>query len=195
MGTDSVGTQRPYRSGATALAVAPSDLPCLRGDTVPGDTVAVPDGGDAVWLVLGGFAGGLVVLWLALLAALWIAMPDEIRLREAMRLLPDVIRLLRRLATDRALPRGVRVRLVLLLAYLATPVDLVPDVIPVLGHADDAVVVALVLRSVVRAAGDEALDRHWPGTPEGLAAVRRLIHAGTRRRPLVRRRRRSGRRR
>ena len=61
-----------------------------------------------------------------------------------------------------------------LLGYLALPFDLVPDVIPVLGWADDAIVVALVLRSVVRRAGPEALARHWPGSPEGLAALRRL---------------------
>ena len=72
------------------------------------------------------------------------------------------------------LPRGVRWRLGLLLGYLALPLDLVPDFIPVAGYADDALVVAWVLRSVVRAAGADALDRHWPGTPEGLATVRRL---------------------
>jgi uncharacterized membrane protein YkvA (DUF1232 family) len=61
-----------------------------------------------------------------------------------------------------------------LIAYLLMPIDLVPDFIPVLGYADDAVVVALALRSVVRAAGPEALDRHWSGSEAGLAAVRRL---------------------
>jgi uncharacterized membrane protein YkvA (DUF1232 family) len=66
------------------------------------------------------------------------------------------------------------VRLWLLLGYLALPFDLVPDVVPVLGYADDAVVVALVLRSVVRTTGPEALERHWPGTVDGLATVRRL---------------------
>jgi hypothetical protein len=55
-----------------------------------------------------------------------------------MRLLPDLLRLLRRLATDRALPRGVRIRLALLMAYLAIPIDVIPDFIPVLGYADDA---------------------------------------------------------
>jgi uncharacterized membrane protein YkvA (DUF1232 family) len=121
-----------------------------------------------------GVVGGLLVLWLALLAVLWLTRPDDLRLRELLRLLPDVVRLLRRLAADGTLPRGVRVRLWLLLGYLALPIDLVPDVVPVLGYADDAVVVALVLRSVVRRAGPEAVARHWPGTPEGLAAVRRL---------------------
>ena len=65
-------------------------------------------------------------------------------------------------------------RLGLLLGYLLCPVDLVPDVIPVLGYADDVVVVAWALRSVVRRAGGEALTRHWPGEPAGLAVVRRL---------------------
>ncbi len=60
----------------------------------------------------------------------------------------------------------------LLLGYLALPLDLVPDVLPVIGWADDVIAVVLVLRSVARRAGPEALERHWPGTPEGLAAVR-----------------------
>ena len=119
-------------------------------------------------------AGGVLVLWVALVAALWLARPDEGSVREALRLLPDVVRLVRRLAGDRDLPRGVRVRLWLLLGYLALPVDLVPDVVPVIGYADDAVVLALVLRSVARRAGPDALARHWPGTAEGLAAVCRL---------------------
>jgi uncharacterized membrane protein YkvA (DUF1232 family) len=120
-----------------------------------------------------GVLGGLLLCWLALMVVLWATCPDELRLRELLRLLPDVLRLVHRLAGDTTLPRGVRVRLWLLLAYLALPVDLVPDVVPVLGHADDAVVVALVLRSVVRRAGPAAIDRHWPGTPDGLAALRR----------------------
>lgn len=62
----------------------------------------------------------------------------------------------------------------MLLVYLASPIDLIPDFIPVLGYADDAIVVAVALRSVVRSAGTEALTRHWPGTPEGLREVIRL---------------------
>ena len=85
-----------------------------------------------------------------------------------------MLRLVRRLAADRTLPRGIRVRLVLLLVYLASPIDLIPDVIPVIGYADDAVIVALVVRSVTRRAGPQSLARHWPGTPAGLAAVSRL---------------------
>jgi uncharacterized membrane protein YkvA (DUF1232 family) len=126
---------------------------------------------------LSGAVGGLLVLWLALIAVLWATRPDELRLRDLVRLLPDVVRLVRRLAADGTLPRGVRVRLWLLLGYLALPVDLVPDVIPVIGWADDAVVVALTLRSVIRASGAEALDRHWPGTTDGLAVLLRVTGA------------------
>jgi uncharacterized membrane protein YkvA (DUF1232 family) len=126
------------------------------------------------WSVLIGVAGGVLLLWLALIVALWIGRPDELRLRDALRLLPDLVRMLRRLAGDKTLPRGVRVRLWLLLAYLALPFDLVPDFIPVIGYADDAVIVALALRSVTHRAGPEALNKHWPGTPDGLAAVRKL---------------------
>jgi uncharacterized membrane protein YkvA (DUF1232 family) len=124
------------------------------------------------WTLVGAL-GSLLLCWLVLMAVLWTTRPDEMRARELLRLLPDVLRLVRRLAGDGTLPRGVRVRLWLVLAYLAVPIDLVPDFIPVLGHADDAIVVALALRSVVRRAGAAAVERHWPGTPEGLAALRR----------------------
>ncbi len=121
--------------------------------------------------VLLGFGAAMVLAWLALLVALAVARPRGSLLKEALRLLPDVLHLLRRLAGDRSLPRAVRMRLWLLLAYLAVPVDLVPDFIPVLGYADDAIIVTMVLRSVVRRAGMQPLTRHWPGTEDGLAAV------------------------
>jgi uncharacterized membrane protein YkvA (DUF1232 family) len=127
--------------------------------------------------VLIAVGAGVLLLWLALLTALWIIRrdsADQTTLRETLRLLPDVIRLLRRLATDTDLPRGVRVRLWLLLGYLLLPFDLIPDFVPVLGFADDALVVALALRSVTRRAGADALARHWPGTPAGLRTVQRL---------------------
>ncbi len=131
------------------------------------------------WEVLLAVPAGLLLLWLVLLVVLWRTAPDQTGLREALRLLPDLIRLLRRLAADSTLPRGVRIRLVVLLGYLALPIDLVPDFIPVLGYADDAIVVALALRSVVRRAGPDALAQHWPGTPDGLRTVHRLARLPT----------------
>lgn len=129
------------------------------------------------WHTLVGIAAGLAIAYLILLGLLWWGARragDPVRLREGLRLLPDLVRMLRRLAADPSLPAGVRVRLVLLLAYLLCPIDLVPDFIPVIGYADDAVIVVIALRSVTRRAGPEALARHWPGTPSGLAAVLRF---------------------
>jgi uncharacterized membrane protein YkvA (DUF1232 family) len=61
-----------------------------------------------------------------------------------------------------------------LLAYLAIPIDLIPDFIPVLGYADDAIIVTAVLRSTVRRAGLDAIRAHWPGTDDGFTALTRL---------------------
>ncbi len=136
---------------------------------------------DWAWTLV-GVLGGLLLCWLLLMAVLWRTCPDELRMRELLRLLPDVLRLVHRLAGDDTLPRGVRVRLWLLLAYLAMPIDLVPDFIPVAGQLDDAIVVALVLRSVLRAGGPQLLREHWPGPPASLNAISRLAygtaHAG-----------------
>jgi uncharacterized membrane protein YkvA (DUF1232 family) len=126
------------------------------------------------WDLVIGLVVALVVSWLALVVALAVVRPRGGLLRESLRLLPDMLRLVRRLAADRTLPRGVRIRLGLLLAYLAFPLDLIPDFIPVLGYADDAIIVAAVLRSVVRRAGMAAVERHWPGSADGFAALVRL---------------------
>ena len=139
------------------------------------------------WPTLLGVLSGLLLVYLVLLWLLWRYArrhPDTVTLRDALRLLPDVVRLIRRLAADRTVPTGCRVWLVFLLIYLASPIDLVPDFVPVLGYADDAVIVALVLRSVTRRGGPDALARHWPGTTDGLRLIEQLagLPNGSRRR-------------
>jgi uncharacterized membrane protein YkvA (DUF1232 family) len=130
--------------------------------------------GSLWWDALIGVACALLVAWIVLISVLAVARPTGGLLHEALRVLPDVLRLIRRLAADEALPRGIRVRLALLLAYLAIPIDLVPDFIPVLGYADDVIIVTLVMRSVVRRAGLDAVRTHWPGTDDGFIALARL---------------------
>jgi len=124
------------------------------------------------WLV--GLVVALAVTWVAMVAFLWFSRPEGGMLQEAMRLLPDTLRLLKRLATDPEVPRGAKVRLWLLFVYLAMPIDLVPDFVPVIGYADDAIIVAAVLRSVVRRAGLSRVRENWPGSADGLAALERL---------------------
>lgn len=95
--------------------------------------------------------------------------------RDAVRLVPDALRLVRRLATDRSIPRLTRLPLWVLLGYLLSPIDIVPDFIPVIGYADDVILVALVLRGLARRAGADKIDEHWPGTQKGLAEFRALL--------------------
>lgn len=131
--------------------------------------------------VLIGVVAGLLGVWLLLILGLFLVRPKGNALTPALRLLPDVLRLVARLARDPRVPRSARVRLWLLLGYLALPFDLVPDFIPVLGYADDVIAVTWVLRSVIRAVGPEVVAEHWPGTPEGLAVVHRLTRTSDRR--------------
>jgi uncharacterized membrane protein YkvA (DUF1232 family) len=136
------------------------------------------------WTTTGAILGGLLLLWLALVLTLWCLARREgkgVDLRDMLRLVPDLVRLLHGLARDPLVPRAVRIRLGALLVYLAIPIDLVPDFIPIVGYADDIVLVALVLRSVARRAGPDAIERHWPGTPEGLTAISRLTGLGSHR--------------
>lgn len=123
------------------------------------------------WHLLTSVALGITATWLVLVVVLVVARPKGPLLHEAVRLLPDTIRLLRSLALDASLPWKVRARLWFLFAYLALPFDLIPDFIPILGYADDVILVALVLRSVVRSAGADAVRKHWCGTSDGLGVI------------------------
>ena len=127
------------------------------------------------WGIVIGIAASLVVVWLILVALLWVLRPRDVRLGELVRIVPDVLRLIRQLLSDRSVPFGVRAALVGLLAWLINPIDLIPEFIPVLGPIDDVVVAVLVLRYVWRRLGDEELRRRWPGTPEGYALLSRAI--------------------
>lgn len=133
------------------------------------------------WETAAGAVGGVLLVYAVLLLLLWgyaRRHPETVAMKDALRLLPDLLRLLRRLVGDKSLGAGVRIRLALLLAYLLSPIDLVPDFVPVLGYADDVIIVALVLRSVIARAGGDAVRRHWPGTPDGLQLILRLAGLG-----------------
>lgn len=119
-------------------------------------------------------AASLVVVWLGFAIALVAVKPEGSTLREAARVLPDTVRLVHRLARDKSLGAGVRIRLWLLLAYLASPIDVVPDFIPIIGYADDVIITSVVLRGVIKRAGSQAVRDHWPGSPDGLAILTRL---------------------
>ena len=122
------------------------------------------------WVAIG--VGICVLLWALAVAALAAAGRGADATALA-RSVPDCVVLFQRLLTDPRVPRRRKLALVALLGYLASPVDLVPDFIPVVGQLDDVLAVALVLRYVLRSADDDLLAEHWPGPPRALARLRR----------------------
>jgi len=124
------------------------------------------------WLLVA--LGVSVASWAALVAALAIAGRRE-DARAVAGFVPDCVVLLRGLLGDPRLPRSRKWLLAGLLLYLASPVDLVPDFIPVVGQLDDAIVLVLVLRSVLRAGGPDLIREHWRGPPRSLDAILRLV--------------------
>jgi uncharacterized membrane protein YkvA (DUF1232 family) len=94
--------------------------------------------------------------------------------RALTRFVPDCVVLFRRLIGDPRIARRDKLLLAALVGYLSMPFDLVPDFIPVAGQLDDAIIVAVVLRTVLRAAGAELIREHWPGPKRSLDALLRL---------------------
>ena len=87
---------------------------------------------------------------------------------------PDCVRLARGLLGDARVPRRSKLALGALVVYLASPVDLVPDFIPVAGQLDDAILLALVLRGVLRSAGESVVREHWRGPDRSIGVLLRL---------------------
>jgi uncharacterized membrane protein YkvA (DUF1232 family) len=135
------------------------------------------------WLLIA--AGATVVLYAAFVVGLVVAGRGA-DARALAGFVPDCVILFRRVIADERAPRRSRLVLGAMLAYLAMPFDLVPDVIPVAGQLDDLLVVVLVLRWVLRASGPELLREHWPGPPASMNALLALAH---RRGPAARTRR------
>lgn len=127
------------------------------------------------WGIVLTIVGGLIAVWVALVVLLWLFRPRDVKLGELVRVVPDVLRLVRALLGDRSVPLGVRAALGALLLWLVNPIDLIPEFIPVLGPLDDVVVAVIVLRYVRRRLGDTELRRRWPGTEQGYALLASLL--------------------
>ena len=89
---------------------------------------------------------------------------------------PDCVVLFRRLLGDHRVPRRTKLLLLALVAYLATPIDLVPDFIPIAGQLDDAIIVAFVLRVIMRSGDRDLVRQHWPGPAVSRDALVRVAY-------------------
>ena len=119
--------------------------------------------------------GAALVLWFAAVLAL-VHAGRRTDARALAGFIPDCVVLFKRLLGDPRLPRSRKLLLVVLVVYLALPVDLVPDFIPVAGQLDDLIVVVLVLRIVLRGSGEALVQEHWPGPERSLDVIRRLAY-------------------
>ena len=125
-----------------------------------------------------GIAIGLIVVWLVLLALFWALRPRGVPVRELLGIIPDVLRLLRSIIRDGKAPLDVRLVVIGLVAWIVSPIDLIPEFIPVLGPMDDIVVAIVAMRYVRRRLGVEDLRSRWAGSPASFALLLRVIGSG-----------------
>jgi uncharacterized membrane protein YkvA (DUF1232 family) len=129
-------------------------------------------------LVLGPlavFVAVVVGVWLVAVVVIWLHRPSRELAMPLLRLVPDVLRLVRRLMADPTTPTPVRLALGGLLVWIISPIDLLPEFLPGIGPLDDIVVSVLVLRWAGRRLGRERLREQWPGTAESFALLERLL--------------------
>src|SRR5205809_7997242 len=123
------------------------------------------------WLLVG--VGVALAVWAAFIV--WLLSVGRRADAQALTtFIPDCVVLVTRLARDPRVPRRRKLLLLGLIGYLALPFDLVPDFIPVAGQLDDAVIVALVLRSFVRSGSGALVRELWPGPEHSLGLILQL---------------------
>jgi uncharacterized membrane protein YkvA (DUF1232 family) len=115
--------------------------------------------------------GVIAILYVLVIVALVLA-GRRTAAREVAVLLPNLALLFSDLIRDPRVPRSSKLLLLFGMAWIASPIDLIPEFVPFLGPLDDAVVAALILRHLVRSAGPRVVEDHWRGDP---ATITRLL--------------------
>lgn len=123
------------------------------------------------WLITVGVAAVSLVCCYLLLIVLARRLPAG-PLRDLVRLIPDCVSTMRALHRDPRVPRRAKAVLWFALIWAVSPIDLIPEFLPVIGPLDDIVVIALALRYVIRVSPREAVEEAWPGRP---ALLDRLV--------------------
>lgn len=121
----------------------------------------------------------VLVIWLVAVAFLVLA-GRRSAAKELATLVPNLLHLFRGLFRDPRIPRGTRALVLLAVIWIASPIDLIPEFVPVAGPLDDAIVAALVLRRVLRSAGREVVAEHWRGEAATLDRLIRLTGRSSR---------------
>jgi uncharacterized membrane protein YkvA (DUF1232 family) len=114
--------------------------------------------------------GLVVAIWLLAVIVL-IALGRRAQARELATLIPNLLVLFRGLLRDPRVPRSSKLWLGFAVVWIASPIDLIPEFIPVAGPLDDAIVAALVLRHLLKQTARSVLFEHWRGDPATLEAI------------------------
>jgi uncharacterized membrane protein YkvA (DUF1232 family) len=114
--------------------------------------------------------GIALAIWLAAVIAL-VAFGRRSQARELAKLIPNLLMLFRGLLRDPRVPRSGKLWVAFALVWIASPIDLIPEFIPIAGPLDDAIVAALVLRHLLRSTSQEVLSEHWHGDPSTLRTI------------------------
>lgn len=114
---------------------------------------------------------GLLVVWGLLLVVLWVLRPRGVPVRELLGVIPDLIRLTRSLISDRDVPLDVRLVAAGAVVWVISPIDLVPEFLPLIGWLDEIVVIVLALRYVRRRLGVPSLRARWAGSQDGFSLL------------------------
>jgi uncharacterized membrane protein YkvA (DUF1232 family) len=117
----------------------------------------------------------IVGLWVLLVAVIWLHRPSRDLAMPALRALPDIVRLARRLLADPRTPLRHRIGLVVLIVWLLSPIDLLPEFLPGIGPLDDIVAAAVILGWIGRSTGRARLQELWPGDAAGFSVVARML--------------------
>ena len=128
----------------------------------------------------------LVATWLATVVVL-LVIGRRLASRELFTIVPNLVRLFRGLLRDTRVPLVSKIVVGIAVVWLISPIDLVPEFVPVLGPLDDVIVAVLALRHVLRRAGEDVVREHWHGAEGSLRAIIRVADLGSRPRWLLRR--------
>jgi uncharacterized membrane protein YkvA (DUF1232 family) len=126
-----------------------------------------------MWRTLLTALAAATAVWLVVIA-LMVLFGKRSQAREFAAFIPNLLRLFRGLAGDHRVPRGSKLLLLVGVAWFASPIDLIPEFIPVAGPLDDAIVAVLILRHILKKAGRNVVAEHWRGDPAVLERLLRL---------------------
>lgn len=99
-------------------------------------------------------------------------------LRESVLALPNLVKLLARLLNDPRVPTKSKVLVFGTLTYLVVPIDVIPDIIPILGQTEDLLLIAFALNRLIRVAGEDVVLEHWDGSQDVLKLIRNITDVG-----------------